>query len=87
MLINNFITQGKLEDYQAKQRKGETLNEEQLKAVAKLDDVLSQIELLQDLIKQFTTHSVEVCFFVINYLQQNGMQFIYYRDLSKLNKS
>ena len=86
-MINNFIPQGKLEDYQAKQRKGETLNEEQLKAVAKLDDVLSQIELLQDLIKQFTTYSVEVCYFVINYLQQNGMQFIYYRDLSQLNKS
>lgn len=51
-----------MEDYRAKQNKGETLNEEQLKAVAKLDDVLSQIELLQDLIKQFTTHSIEVSF-------------------------
>lgn len=49
-----------MEDYRAKQNKGETLNEEQLKAVAKLDDVLSQIDLLQDLIKQFNTHSADV---------------------------
>ena len=52
--------QGKLEDYRAKQSSGQTLNSEQLKAVAKLDDVLSQIELLQELTKQFTTYSSDV---------------------------
>lgn len=68
VIVSNIHIQGKLEDYKAKQKKGEALNEEQLKAVSKLDDVLSQIELLQDLIKQFTSYNTEVCTLLVVFL-------------------
>ncbi|KAF6029638.1 hypothetical protein EB796_012047 [Bugula neritina] len=51
---------GKLEDYRKKQSHGQTLTDEQLSAVAKLDDVLSQIDLLQDFIKQFNAYAADV---------------------------
>lgn len=54
--------QGKLEDYRKKQSHGQTLTDEQLSAVAKLDDVLSQIDLLQDFIKQFNAYAADVSF-------------------------
>lgn len=57
-----------MEDYKERQAKGQVLNEEQLAAVAKLDGVLSQVEVIEDLIKQFSTLNTEVSAFQYYYV-------------------
>ena len=43
----------KLEEYRATQKKGENLNEDQLSAVSRYDEVLRTLELTREMEKQF----------------------------------
>lgn len=54
----------KLEEYKENQKKGVTLNEDQLAAVAKYEEVLRSLELAKELEKQFVGLANEVTFFL-----------------------
>ncbi len=51
----------KLDEYKADQKKGQVLNEDQLSAVAKYDEVSRTLELARELEKQFIGLASDVC--------------------------